>query len=263
MSLFKFAFSKDGRKHLLRIVLVNLGIILILWLFLRWYTDHGEQVTVPDLSGLSLADAQSALEDIDLEFLVVDSIYDEKAQGGTIVDQSPAPESKVKEGRQVFLTIYRYAPPQETINIKEGEFAQVAIIKLKNKGIRYEIVQVPNGNMVGSVISITHKGKRLKPGQTISRGEKVILTVGIAADSNIALPNLVGMTYSQAITLLDSLSLMGQGYFEPEALTAQDSANFRVCRQDPPFEADAPPVASGRIIDFWLSNTPCVTDSIP
>jgi eukaryotic-like serine/threonine-protein kinase len=262
MSFIQYVVSPKGRKQLLQILLVNLGIVIFFWLILRWYTDHGEQIAVPDLKGLSLEEATAALDERGLSLLVVDSIYDEKADGGKVVEQSPVPESKVKEGRQVFVTIYRFEPPQETINIKEGDYAQVAIIKLKNKGIRFDIVEVPNGNMVGSVISITHKGKKIKPGDAIARGEKVTLSVGIASNATIPLPNLQGLTYQQAMTILDSLQLMGQAFFDTEPLSTQDSALFRVCRQDPPFEADAAGVPPGRIIDFWLSNTPCQADSL-
>jgi eukaryotic-like serine/threonine-protein kinase len=263
MSFIKYIVSPNGRKQVLQIILVNIGILLFFWILLRWYTDHGEQVAVPDLKGLTLQEATQTLDDRGLTLLVVDSIYDEKATGGKVVEQSPVAESKVKEGRQVFVTIYRFEPPQETINIEEGDYAQVAIIKLKNKGIRFDIQEVPNGNMIGSVISITHKGRKIKQGDTIARGEKVTLTVGIASNASIALPNLQGLSYQQAMSLLDSLQLMGQAFFDPEPLSAQDSALFRVCRQDPPFETDGPGVPSGRIIDFWLSNTPCQTDSIP
>lgn len=259
MSFFKYVISKDGRRQLFRVALAYAAIIAVLWGLLWWYTDHGEQVSVPDLKGMSLEQAITTLGGKNLEYLVIDSIYDEEAIAGNIIDQSPVPDSKVKEGRKIFLTVYRHLPPMERINIKEGEFAQVAIIKLKNKGIKYELRNIPNNSMVGSVLHITYKGKRLNPDDMIPRGEKVILSIGIADNASIQLPNLSGLNYYEAMALLDSLNLMGQGIFEPEAITAQDSSNYRVCRQNPAFDPDAPPIEPGRIIDFWLYNGPCTT----
>ncbi len=260
MSFIQYVFSKAGMRELVKIILVNLLLIGLIWLFLWWYTDHGRQVAVPDVRTMSTEQAVEELASRGLGYLVVDSLYDEDAVPGSVVEQSPAPESKVKEGRQVYLTIYRIQPPMERISIEEGEFAQVAIIKLKNKGIRYDVRYVPNNNMVGSVVSVTHRGKKLRAGDEIRRGEMVVLTVGEATDQSVVVPQLMGKSYAEAMAVLDSLNLMGQAFFEPNATSAQDSTLFRVCRQDPEFRDDAAPVPPGRIIDFWLSKEPCGSD---
>lgn len=257
MGFLKYLFTREGLKQLAKVVLVNAVLLVILWFGLGWYSDHGEYITVPDVRKMALLDGSQLLDERGLTSLVVDSIYDEKSQGGVIVEQSPAPESKVKQGRQVFLTIYRYQPPMERISIEEGEYARVAFIKLQNKGIKYEVKYVPNNNMVGSVVSITHRGRTLRPGDQIRRGEKVMISVGEAAEGVVYLPNLTGLSYFEAMSVLDSLNLMGQGFFEPGAISRQDSALYRVCRQDPEYSEDALPVRPGRLIDFWLSNGPC------
>jgi eukaryotic-like serine/threonine-protein kinase len=257
MGFIRYLFSPGGFRQLLRVLAVNIVLLVLLWFGLSWYSDHDDYITVPDVHQMPVDEAAVLLEGHGLAYLVVDSIYDEKSQGGIIVEQSPAAESKVKEGRQVFLTIYRYQPPMETISIEEGEFAQVALIKLQNKGIRYDVRYVPNSNMVGSVISITHKGRILKPGDSIRRGDRVVLTVGEASDGVVQVPDLTGLDFFSAMARLDSLNLMGQGYFEPEAISGGDSALYRVCRQDPPYAADALPVRPGRIVDLWLSKEPC------
>ncbi len=262
MEFLRYIISREGLRQVLRILLVQIALVVLLWFAFGWYSDHGEFITVPDVRSMSLTDAAAALEERGLQVLVVDSIFDEDARGGDVVDQSPVAESKVKEGRQVFLTVYRQEPPMEKISIEEGEYAQVAIIKLQNKGIRFDVRYVPNNNMVGSVIGITHRGRTLKPGSMIRRGERVVLTVGEATEGLVFLPDLRGMSYPRAMALLDSLNLMGQAFFEPDAINAADSALFRVCRQDPECSEDMLPVAPGRIIDFWLSKDPCPPDSL-
>lgn len=257
MGFLKFLFSRQAVKPLVRMGLLYLGVALVVWVFLRWYTDHGEYIAVPELKGLALTEAVRQLEEAGLTALVVDSVYDEDAPPGSVMEQSPQATSQVKDGRQVFLTVYRIQPPMERISIEEGEYAQVAIIKLKNKGIRFDVRYVPNNNMVGSVISITHGGRKLKKGDEIRRGERVVITVGESTDQAVQIPDLSGRTYAEAIALLDSLNLVGQGYFEPDAMSTQDSALFRVCRQDPEYAPDALPVAPGRMLDFWLSKEPC------
>lgn len=262
MSFRQFIKTPDFRKHGFRIVLVYVGAIVFSWLFLWWYTGHGEQVSVPDLKGLPLEQAAEALEARGLSYLVIDSVFDEHGKGGVVMEQSPSPESAVKEGREVFLTIYRYQPPMEVVNIDEGDFAQVAVIKLRNKGIKYDIKYVPNNSMVGSVVSITYKGKRVKKNDAIPRGVTVVLTIGESDNEKVQIPDLSGMYYTQALALLDSLHLMAQPHFENNPLTAQDSAACRVCRQLPEYNPANPGVSPGHFIDFWLSNEPCVADSV-
>lgn len=257
MGFFGFIKSKEGKRIALRLIGIYFGVVVAVWIFLWWYTDHGKQVAVPDLTNLTIQEATALLDEKDLSILIVDSIYDRKSKGGTIVEQSPAPESKVKEGRQVFVTVYRVVPPQEIVNISEGDFAQVAIIKLKNKGLDFETKYVPNNSMVGSVISITYKGRKLKSGDSVPRGDKVVLTVGVATEESVRIPNLQGLSYFQAMTVLDSLNLMGQAFFMYEVQSSADSAVGRICSQDPAFDPEAPGVTPGRIIDFRLFNTPC------
>lgn len=263
MGFIKYIFGTEGRKILIKIFAVYIVIAIGAWLFLAWYTDHGQQVAVPDLTGKSLDEAAVMLEERLLEVLVVDSIYDRNGKGGIIVSQDPKPDAKVKEGRQVFVTVFRKLPPQETINIAEGDFAAVAFIKLKNKGIDYTVKEVPNNSLIGAVISITHKGKRIKPGDTIARGDKVVVTIGVATESNVIVPNLVGLNYYEAMAKLDSLNLLGQAFFMYDVQSSADSAVGKVCDQDPAFDPESPGVPPGKLVDFKLYNTPCPSDDIP
>ena len=261
MSFRSFISSPDFRKTVIRIVLLYGGIIGLSWFWLRWYTDHGEYVSVPDLRGVSLDEAVTSLEDRQLKYLVIDSIYDKKAEPGTVMEQSPAPESQVKQGRQVFLTIYRISPPMEKLGVKEGDFATVAMIKLANKGIEYDTLYEDNNTLVGSIIRVTRKGRRLKPDELIPRGSSVTLVIGRSVKKKVIVPNLRGFTCREAEAALDTLNLVCNCRFEGiDFPSAQDSSTFRVCRQDPEHD---PLIGSsaGRIVDLWLYNSPCPRDT--
>lgn len=261
MGFFQFIRSREARKHWLRILLVNLGLLATLWLFLWWYTGHGEYVSVPDLRGMTLEEAMSTLDERDLAVLVVDSIYNEDNTGGTVWEQSPAPEQQVKEGRQVFLSVYSKIPPQEKINIEVGEYAQVALIKLKNKGIKVKTKFEPNNNLVGSVIRVTHKGKSLKPDDLVARGEEVVVVIGESADARITIPSIIGLTIDSAVIRLEAATLMlGEIYSDIPLSGAQDSASARVCRQVPGFDPDYR-VSPGTLVDIHVSTQPCFPDT--
>ena len=74
------------------------------------FTNHGEQVRVPDVSFLPLQQAIEKLEDAGLEY-EVDSIYNEDYKPGIVIDQVPVANSMIKAIRPVMLTINMVTPP--------------------------------------------------------------------------------------------------------------------------------------------------------
>ncbi len=257
-----FFRSPEFRKAALRIVLLYAVLIVSSWFWLRWYTDHGEFVTVPDLSGMTLEEAAGTLQDRDLKYIIIDSIYNKNADPGTVLDQSPVKESQVKEGRTVTLTISRFSPPMEKLGVKQGDFAVVAMIRLRNKLIDFDTLYEDNNSLAGSIIRVSQKGRNLKYEDLVARGSKVTLVIGRNASIKVIVPDLQGKTCAEAQAELDTLNLVCNCRFEPflENPTAQDSAIFRVCRQDPQHDPVIGTTA-GRIVDLWLYNSPCPQDT--
>jgi beta-lactam-binding protein with PASTA domain len=261
-AMASFVKSTSFRKAIIGIALTYAVLLLGSWFWLQWYTDHGEYVSVPDLKGLRSEDAILALQERNLDYLIIDSIYDRKAAPGSVFDQSPAFESQVKEGRQVFLTIYRLSPPMEKLGIKQGDYATVAMIKLRNKSIDFDTLYEDNNTLANSIIRVTQRGKALKASDEVARGSKVVLVIGRAASDKIIVPDFTGMSCQEARSILDTLRLECNCRFEPgiSSPSAQDSSTFRVCRQDPIHDPERG-TSAGRIVDLWLYNTPCAPDS--
>ena len=65
----------------------------------------GQESDVPDLQGLRLEEAKSALKDKGLELSVIREEYDLKSSPGTIISQLPEPESRVKKGRRIRVVL--------------------------------------------------------------------------------------------------------------------------------------------------------------
>jgi len=260
MSFFKYLRSKPGLKTLGYLVGANILVILLSWFWLSWYTDHGEFVSVPELKGQQLESAIEILEDLDLEPVLIDSIWSDTAVRGSINYVMPVPGSTIKEGRQVYLTIFSKTPPMETINIKSGEYAAVAMVKLKNKGIDYNVSYQPNNNFVGSIISIRYQGKEVKFNDQLPRGCKVSLIVGTGDNAKIPIPDLYGLSYIEAQRLLNSLGLIPQLFFDVTPGEA-DSLDYKVCTQEPPYSKAALDLNSGSIMDIYLTKEPCPRDS--
>lgn len=262
MSFVKFLKSKYGRKNIAFIIGANIFLFLLVIFILKIYTRHDESIQIPDLKGKSEAEARVILEDLGLEMIVTDSLFLPEAAPGTVRDQNPKPGSAVKGGRIVFISIFKKTPPMVPINVKEGDHLQIASLRLSNKGIKFNVQYSPNNSMIGVVMKVEYNGRTLNYGELLEHGQTVVLTVGEAIDTTVPVPNLFGLTYTDAMNLLNGLNLSGQGFFEPAAFTAEDSAAYHVCRQDPKFSSESMPLAAGRFVDFWLSKEPCTIDTI-
>jgi beta-lactam-binding protein with PASTA domain len=260
MGFFQYLKTKSAWRVIGYVLAGYVVLVLTSWFLLSWYTNHGEFVTIPDVKGKSVEEAIEALEDLDLEPVVIDSIWSDTAAKGSVNYITPPPGSTIKDGRQVYLTIFSKTPPMETINIKTGEFAAVAMVKLKNKGIDYEVVYQPNNNFIGSVIAIRCQGKDVPFNGLLARGSRVHLIVGTGDTQKMQVPDLHGLTYFEAQNLLKSLGLIPQLFFD-EKPTDSDSLSFKVCTQEPPFSPTSVDIQSGTIVDIYLTKKPCERDS--
>ena len=257
---------KPERKNILKTIgilfALYVTLIALFWLWLAVYTGHGDYVSVPDLKEMTIEEAQQRIEQLGLRYVIIDSIYAQDGKPGTVIQQSPIPESKVKTGRELYLTIYRKTPPSEKLGVSTGEFYTSALIKLRSKGFEFDTVYEHNNLFPGSVLRVTMKGRRLGPDDMLLKGSKVLVTIGKYSEQEVIIPDLTGMNCREAEAALSSLNLICNCRFEPfiERPTSSDSVEYTTCRQDP---IHHPVITSkaGRIVDLWLYNTPCPQDT--
>ena len=162
---------------LIAIVLALVG----LFIALKWldgYTKHGEEISVPELTGKSVSEAELLLEKRGLTCEVIDSLYKTTVAPGAIVDQVPASGSKVKEGRKIYLYIRARKsrqvalPDLKDLSLREAE-ATLDGIGLKVKDVEFE----PNPHQ-GLVLSAKANNKEIKAGTKLPEGSAVTLKVG-------------------------------------------------------------------------------------
>ena len=98
--------------NLLVMALVAVALAIGVWIWLGKYTHHGEEIIVPNVEGKLIGDVEYTLEMLELKAIVVDSTYDHSQPSGAIMAQLPKAGSKVKSGREIYLTINsRSRPP--------------------------------------------------------------------------------------------------------------------------------------------------------
>ena len=92
-------------KHLVAAALVVVVLVVGAIIFLNAVTKHGQELIVPDLSNMTVSQADSVAASRDMVVDVTDSVYVKRMQRGAVYRQNPSPGSHVKSGRRISLTI--------------------------------------------------------------------------------------------------------------------------------------------------------------
>ncbi len=193
--------------HLLAMVGVSLVILIVVFVFIRIYARQGKEYEMPDYVGKNIAEA-IATNEIDLEFVVQDSIFREGAEGGMILTQDPKGGTMVKSGRKVYVSITAYNADDATLPELAGLSVRQAVSQLYSVGLtvgKLTFVEDPYKN---SVVDQSCKGKTLYAGQQIARGSVVDLVVGSGDGTGASsVPFVIGKTADKARRDILSVSL--------------------------------------------------------
>lgn len=184
--------------HLLLMVGVSLALLALVFIFIRIYARQGKEYQIPDYVGKNIEEALDENE-IDLVFVVQDSIFRQNSEGGIILTQDPKGGTMVKSGRKVYVSITAYNADDAILPDLAGLSVRQAVSELYNMGLsvgKLTFVEDPYKN---SVVDQSCKGRSLYAGQQIARGSVVDLVVGRGdgMGENIV-PFVIGKTADRA-----------------------------------------------------------------
>ena len=194
--------------------------------------------TVPELVGLSLEDAEAALED---EGLVLGDTVDEPSdefEEGIVSDQSPGPGDEVEEGSPVDVTVSS-GSDLVTVPGVEGLDEVTAVGEIRSAGLAPSVVRVADDAVAkGTVISQNPgQGEEVESGSTVtievSTGpEEEPSPTPSATDEGAALRSLTGEDGDAVEAALEAEGIeVDQVDAEEGACTGPPGT---VCSQDPP-----------------------------
>ena len=110
MSLKNFILSKLFLKNLGFAIVIFAGILIVLLIWLSFFTRHGQARPVPDFYGLTIEQTANLAKKSKLKYQINDSIYTTVVPRGCVAEQSPRPGFKVKKWRNIVLTINAFHP---------------------------------------------------------------------------------------------------------------------------------------------------------
>lgn len=165
-------------KTLVQMVIVFFLLIAITLYGLKLYTRHGKAVLVPDVKAMALPDALRILDREGFRYDIIDSLFVDEAVPGTIVEQTPAGGSKVKEGRIVYLSINAYSPRMITCPKVADMSMRQALSTLESRGLTDIKVQEVPSKYPDLALGLQYRGETLEAGDKIPAGSTVTLLVG-------------------------------------------------------------------------------------
>lgn len=193
-------------------ILTGFGaVILLVVLFLQslhWITRHDKTLIIPAVTGKSFHDAKQILESKGFEVELQDSIYNDTAKPLSVLRQFPDAESVVKVNRTVYLTINKAVPPLIEMPNLEGLSFRSAEMALAQYGLKLGDTTYRTDFAKNSVLEQQYEGERIKAGNKIPQGSEISLVLGSGLGmEDFSVPDLVGLTYSDAKVLLESNGL--------------------------------------------------------
>jgi beta-lactam-binding protein with PASTA domain len=179
MSLRKYLTSRVFFAQMLAALAIFAAIAYLFFHWITYTTNHGQEITVPDLSKLSAEQAEEKLDALDLDYIILDTVdFRPEFPKLTIVEQEPKAGSKVKEGRKIY------------IKINASKYTMVSLPDLVEKTYRQavptlEAVGLQEGSITykpylgkDMVLEMRLNGKKLKAGDKVLKSSKIDLVLG-------------------------------------------------------------------------------------
>ena len=252
MSIRNFLFNRITANVFAGIVLI-FALVLGTRVMLDKVTRHNHEITVPDLTNMSLDEAAKVVSANRMKLEVIDSVYVRRMGKGLIYRQNPKAGSKVKEGRRILLTI-------NAVNAKEvmmpnliGYSMRQAKAEILSKGLQIGRLEYVSDIATNNVLKQLHDGAEIAPGTMIESESRIDLVLGLNNDDCVTYaPVVTGMKFRNAVEAIHDNSLNVKDIVFDETVTDySDSLNAVVYRQDPDYGET--PLLMGMDISLYLT----------
>ena len=180
MGLIQFIKSKTFLKQLLFAII---GLVLFIFGVMKWLnitTNHDQKIEVPSLEKMSLSNVESILEDLELNFIVIDSAsYNPNYPPKSVIEQSPEAGNFVKEKRKIYLTLNPSGYKDIEIPDLFGRTKRQTTSQLLGIGFRVSSTEILVRDIAKDVVrGLKFKGKELKKGDKIPKNSMITLMLG-------------------------------------------------------------------------------------
>ncbi len=258
MSVREFLKSRVFWRQAGMALVIGVAVVIILIIWINFYTLHGQSRPTPDVRGLTITEANYVTGRNKVKLQIIDSVYTTLVPRGCVAEQSPAPGHRVKKGRTIKATINAFNPEMVSVPDLVGLPRRQALSLIGTAGLQVGQLNYVPDLTVDYVLKQMIHGREVAPGDSVQKGMVVDLVLGRGLSSQrTPLPLLTGRTLDEARSEILSASLnLGAYVFDATVMTGADSAAAFVFKQNPDYHPDAT-VQLGSAVYIWLT-----TDSL-
>jgi beta-lactam-binding protein with PASTA domain len=179
MSFRKYLTSKVFVAQVLAAMAI---VAVIAFLFFHWITfvtNHGNEITVPNLAKLNEDQVEEKLNELDLDYEIIDTIdYNPNFPKLTVAQQEPTAGSKVKGGRTIYIKLNAATFKMVAVpDLIEKTYRQ-AVPTLKAVGLQEGTIKYIPYIGKDMVLEIWMNGKKIKAGTRVLKASKIDLVLG-------------------------------------------------------------------------------------
>lgn len=273
MSLKDFIFSKTFVKNIGLSIVFVVGAIMILLIWMNFYTRHGQAKPVPDFFGLTMEQTKALAKKNKMRFQVIDSVYTNLVPGGCVAEQTPKPGFKVKKWRNILLTINAFSPEMVAMPNLVDLPKRQALALIESSGLEMGTLRYIPDLAIDIVRKQLHNGKEVHENDSLQKGSVIDLVLGKGlSNQRNPVPDMIGMKLDPARNRILGASFnLGTYTYDNTILTGKDTLNAFVFKQNPEYREDAT-LQLGSAIYLWLSvdsvklavdSTLIISDTIP
>lgn len=188
--------------------LVRIGIVLGVWLLfvlllnyvvMPVYVRTWSEITVPDLTGLTIEEAGELADDKHVRVVLQDSQFVAEIEPGTVLEQFPMPGLEAKPGRRVQVIVSTGSPTTEVPGVV-GKSREEAVFTMEAAGLEISTIHYAFSD---SVFENQVMQQRPEPGVVLDRGSEVRITVSLGKEpTRFIVPDVLDLPLEQARYLI-------------------------------------------------------------
>lgn len=222
-------------------------------IFLNVVTKHNQEITVPDFSNLSVAEASALASQSGMRVEVTDSVFVKRMKKGAVYRQNPKAGSKVKDGRRIILTINATNAKKVTMPNLIGYSMRQAMAELQSRGLVLGKLIYVDDIATNNVLRQLKGNRQIDPGVMIESESVIDLVVGLnSSDNETYIPDVVGLKHISALDAVHGNSLnISKLRFDKSVKNYDDSLSAVVYKQNP--EPSEHPVKMGADVTLYLT----------
>lgn len=164
----------------------------------------GDEIVVPDVSGLSEDEAQKELKDAGFKKVTAEAKYSDSVAGGDVIETTPAAGTKATEETEIKMIVSKGAEKVKIPDVK-GMTQAEAEEALTSIGLTIADISTEYSNSVeaGRVISQDLSGKKVEKGTGVS----LVISDGKKPDDKVSVTSFIGAYESDLLSWASSNGL--------------------------------------------------------